>query len=149
MREIFEAALELASETMTMEDLAASSDFSIEQKGTIFQKILAKQSTLPALPAGTPPPPDSHDQEMLAPLSAAPDDAAQLIKNRESARALEQSHTSAPLLGSAMEIAARGLSISGSLPPNTQPPCLMEHPPRPSPAPAHSLRCLIPRSKGA
>ena len=120
MREVaeFEASLELASDTMTMEDLAASSDFSLEQKGIIFQMILTKQSTLPALPAGTPPPPDSHDQEMLAPLSADPDDAVQLIKNRESARPLEQSHTSAPLLGSAMETAARGLSISGSLPPN-------------------------------
>ena len=51
MREEFEASLELASTTMTMEDLTASADFSVAQKGIIFQKILAKQSApLPRSP---------------------------------------------------------------------------------------------------
>ena len=137
MREEFETCLELASATMTVEDLAASADFSLAQKGIIFQKILAKQSAPPAgkdlqEQLGTPPPPVSHNQEMLAPLSSASADSGQMIKNRESARALEQSHASAPLLGSAMEAAARSLSTSGSLPPNAT---ALPHGSAPPPAP--------------
>ena len=78
---------------------------------------------------------------MLAPLSSVSADAVQLIKNRESARALEQSHTSAPLLGSAMEAAALALSTSGSLPPNTA--ALPHGSPPPPPPPPLPIRFKV------
>ena len=120
-----------------------STDFSMEQKGILLQMILAKKSARSASVSSTPPPPDSHDQEMLPPLGfAATDDAAQMLKNRENARAFERSQTSAPLLGSAMESAARSLSASGSLPPNAV--ALPHGAPPPPPPPSQPVRFLVP-----
>jgi hypothetical protein len=126
MREEFETCLELASATMTVEDLAASADFSLAQKGIIFQNILSQQAQTTDAPlpdslatAQTVDPPAAQVQEMLAPLAAASADPQQLIKNRESARAFEKDNLAAPVLRSAMERAARALSTSGSLPSNS------------------------------
>ena len=80
---------------------------------------------------------------MLPPLGfAATDDTAQMLKNRENARAFERSQTSAPLLGSAMESAARSLSASGSLPPNAV--ALPHGAPPPPPPPSQPVRFLVP-----
>ena len=83
----------------------------------------------------------NHDQEMLAPLdSAAEADAAQMLKNREEARAFERSQAPTALLGSAMEIAAHSLSASGSLPPNS---AALPRGAPPPPPPPKKIRFLV------
>ena len=107
--------------SMSMEELANSDSFTPEQKGLIFMKILehAKRKSQPAASAvSAEPPPAAIAQPMLAPLANAVN-SAQMLKNRAEARAFEASHTATPVLGSAMETAVRGLSSSGSLPPNS------------------------------
>ena len=50
----FEACMEQASDTMSLEELAASTDFSTEQKGILFQMILAKKGAhVQRLPSAT------------------------------------------------------------------------------------------------
>jgi len=126
-----------------MEELAASTDFSTEQKGILFQMILAKKGAHSAPTFSNPPWGNRHDQDTLPPLSfAVTPDAAQMLKNRENARAFERSQTSTSLLGSAMESAARSLSASGSLPPNAV--ALPRGAPPPPPPPSQPVRFLVP-----
>jgi hypothetical protein len=75
--------MEQASDTMSMEELGASTDFSTEQKGILFQMILAKRSARSASISSNTPWENRHGQEMLPPLgSAATENTAQMLKNR-------------------------------------------------------------------
>ena len=148
MRESFEQDLSLVSETLSLDELATSTDFSPKQKGIIFQKILERQSRAQRESAPDSlmkdPPPETLDQQMLAPLSSSPADAVQMRKNRNSARDLESTCGSAPVLTSAMEAAARALSTTGSLPQNVTTLLPGSAPPSPPPPlPALAVEYLL------
>jgi hypothetical protein len=128
----------------SLTELASSDEWTKEQKLAIFEMLISKEKE----PTEKPPPSPAYsdegvvaqpstDQEMLDPLpSESAVDAAQMLKNRAEARAFEASHTATPVLGSAMEKAVRGLSSSGSLPPNSSAAPQVSSPPPP-------LACLL------
>ena len=100
--------------------LAASEELTRDQKREIFERMIAPKRPPSPVYSEEGDRRPSTDQEMLDPLpSETGVNSAEMLKNRAAARACEASHNAKPLLGSAMEAAARGLSSSGALPPGS------------------------------